>query len=186
MFRIIPSFGGEPPPPGPGEAHACIALGSNLGDRLATLRHAVGAISHLPDTRLLAVSHAYETAPVGPPGQQPYLNAAAAVATALPPATLLARLQQIERDAGRPPESQRQHWGPRTLDLDLLLYDRAVLDQPADPHDPHTPALHLPHPAMHERWFVLKPLAEIAPDVIHPLRNQRIDQLLAELEANNE
>ncbi|MFW5683157.1 MAG: 2-amino-4-hydroxy-6-hydroxymethyldihydropteridine diphosphokinase [Phycisphaeraceae bacterium] len=186
MFRIIPENSPEPTPPGPGEAHACLALGSNLGDRLATLRRAVEAISHLPDTRLLAVSHAYETAPVGPPGQEPYLNAAAAVATALPPATLLIRLQQIERDAGRPPESQRQHWGPRTLDLDLLLYDRVVLDQPADPNDPQAPALHLPHPAMLERWFVLKPLAEIAPDVVHPLRNQCIAQLLAELEANEE
>jgi len=161
-------------------------MGSNLGDRLATLRQAVESLTRLPDTRLLAVSHAYETAPVGPPGQEPYLNAAAAVATALPPATLLTHLQQIERDAGRPPESQRQHWGPRTLDLDLLLYDRAVLNQPADPNTPHAPALRLPHPAMLERWFVLRPLAEIAPDAIHPLRNQRIDQLLAELEAGNE
>lgn len=160
-------------------------MGSNLGDRLATLRQAARALGDVPETRLLAVSHAYETAPVGPPGQGPYLNAAAVVATALPPAALLKRLQAIERDAGRPAESQRQHWGARTLDLDLLLYDQAVLDQDAGHVGPGSPALHVPHPALHERWFVLKPLAEIAPQTIHPVLGKRIDQLLADLETKH-
>lgn len=185
MFRIIPRSGVVPRPLRRDEAGACIALGSNLGDRLATLRQAAGALDHLPDTRLLAVSHAYETAPIGPPGQGPYLNAAAVLATALPPVALLERLQCIERDAGRPAESQRQHWGARTLDLDLLLYDQAVLDQVAGHDGPSSPALHVPHPALHERGFVLRPLAEIAPQTVHPVLGKRIDQLLADLEAKH-
>ncbi len=129
---------------------AYVALGSNLGDRAGHLAAGLLALATLPDTRLLAVSSTFETVPVGPAGQQNYFNAAAALATSLAPHALLEHLLAIEQAQGR---VRRERWGPRTLDLDLLLHGDAVLD------DPH---LTLPHPRMLERAFVLAPLADIA------------------------
>lgn len=129
---------------------AYVALGSNLGDRAGHLAAGLLALATLPDTRLLAVSSTFETVPVGPAGQQNYFNAAAALATSLAPRDLLEHLLAVEQAQGR---VRRERWGPRTLDLDLLLHGDAVLD------DPH---LTLPHPRMLERAFVLAPLADIA------------------------
>lgn len=133
---------------------AYVALGSNLGDRAGHLAAALAALAALPGTRVLAVSATFETAPVGPAGQQNYFNAAAALSTSLAPHALLDHLLAIEQARGR---VRRERWGPRTLDLDLLLHGDTVLD------DPH---LTLPHPRMLERAFVLAPLADIAPDLV--------------------
>ena len=151
---------------------AClIGLGSNLGPRRSTLARAWELLAQEPAVSLLARSAELQTQPVGgPPGQQPYLNAAALLATTLAPEALLARLQSIERQLGR---TRGTHWGPRTLDLDLLLYDQAVI---------RTPALVVPHPRMAWRRFVLQPAAEIAPEMVHPTTGWTIARLLAHLD----
>ena len=144
----------SPPPHEPAAAAAYVALGSNLGDRHAHLEAALAALAALPCTRLDAVSALYETAPVGPPGQQDYLNAVARLLTTLPPLDLLDALLAIEKSRGR---IRAERWGPRTLDLDLLLHGDTTL---------HHPRLTLPHPRLHERAFVLAPLADLAPDLV--------------------
>lgn len=136
---------------------AFIGLGSNLEDPPGQLRAALRELEGLPETRLTAHSPLYRSAPVGPPGQPDYINAVAALATRLTPQALLAGLQAIEGAHGRRREGVR--WGPRTLDLDLLLYGDQVLS---------TPALTLPHPRLTERAFVLRPLADIAPGLRLP------------------
>ncbi len=136
----------------PAPVSAFVALGSNLGDRRAHLEAAFVALHNLPGTRLLARSALYETAPLGPAGQAPYLNAAAALDTALPALELLDALLEIEKSRGR---VRRERWGARTLDLDLLLHGEAAL---------HLPRLTVPHPEMLARAFVLAPLCELAPD----------------------
>ncbi|MDJ0953400.1 MAG: 2-amino-4-hydroxy-6-hydroxymethyldihydropteridine diphosphokinase [Acidimicrobiia bacterium] len=133
---------------------AAIGLGSNLGDRARHIADAVGALSEL-DT-LVRVSPLYETAPVGGPEQGPYLNAVAVVDTELTPQELLQQCLAIERDAGR---ERRERWGPRTLDLDLLLYGDAEIDEDG---------LTVPHPRMTERRFVLEPLLDAWPDAVLP------------------
>jgi len=153
---------------------ALIALGSNLGDRLGHLKAAVTALSALPETSLTAISGLYETAPVGGPDNQgPFLNAAAAIETALPPARLLSALHTIEASRDR---ERRVRWGPRTLDLDILVYGAQVSD---------APELTLPHPRMHERRFVLVPVADIAADLIHPSLGRSMAALLAALPAED-
>ncbi|MBT8198734.1 MAG: 2-amino-4-hydroxy-6-hydroxymethyldihydropteridine diphosphokinase [Acidimicrobiia bacterium] len=134
---------------------AAIALGSNLGDRHGHLDAAVEALGRLGE--LMAVSAPVETDPVGgPPGQGPYLNAVAIVATDLEPSALLRECLAIEASRGRVRE---ERWGPRTLDLDILLFgDRRV----------SKPGLTIPHPHMAERPFVLEPLAEVWPDARYP------------------
>jgi len=141
-------------------------MGSNLGDREGTLRRAAAMLDR-HDVRVRAVSRFIETAPVGPAGQGPYINAAAELETTLTPHGLLAVMMDIERTLGRD-RDRGQRWGPRTCDLDLLLFGSAILD---------TPDLTLPHPRMHERRFVLEPLANIAPDVVHPVLKKTIRQL---------
>ena len=132
---------------------AFIGLGANLGDRSATLSAALDRLDRVEGIRVVTRSSFHETAPVGGPAGQPmYLNAAAKLETTLEPHALLSVLQQIELEFGR---QRLERWGPRTLDLDLLLYDSLVIE---------TPELTLPHPLMHERPFVLAPLAEIAPE----------------------
>lgn len=146
-------------PPGAAVA-AWIALGSNVGDRQAHLAHAFEAIGQVPGVRLVRRSSVRETEPVGPPGQGPYLNAVAELATSLSARQLLATLLDIERARGRD-RAAEVRFGPRTLDLDLLAWG------PATPggRSIDVPGLQVPHPRMHERRFVLDPLAEIAPEV---------------------
>jgi 2-amino-4-hydroxy-6-hydroxymethyldihydropteridine diphosphokinase len=135
-------------------ARAYLALGSNLGDRLAHLQLGVDALTRVPGVDVRAVSRVYETAPVGGPAQDPYLNAVVAIDTALDPHELLHRTQHIEDLAER---KRAERWGPRTLDVDILL----VGDQVAATED-----LTLPHPRMWERGFVLAPLRDVAPDLV--------------------
>jgi 2-amino-4-hydroxy-6-hydroxymethyldihydropteridine diphosphokinase len=155
-------------------ATAYIGLGSNLGDRAGHIGLAVESCRAVPGITAVTLSPIYETAPVGPVPQGPFLNAAARLATTLSPTDLAAHLRQIETVAGREPLTTRRKWGPRVLDLDLLLYDDLVLD---------TPELTVPHPRLHERWFVLKPLADLAPDVVHPILGRTISDLLATIGA---
>jgi 2-amino-4-hydroxy-6-hydroxymethyldihydropteridine diphosphokinase len=136
---------------------AYIGLGSNLDDPPRQLRGALAALAGLPGTRHFARSGLYRNPPMGPPGQPDYVNAAAGLLTTLPAAELLAALQAIETAHGRRRDGAR--WGPRTLDLDLLLFGELQLK---------TEALTLPHPGLTERPFVLIPLLELAPGLRIP------------------
>ena len=129
---------------------AYIALGSNLQDPATQLRNAVAALNKLPDTRVERTSSIYRSAPAGPVAQAHYLNAVLLLTTTLPPGQLLDALQQIEQEQGR---VRSVRWGPRTLDLDILLYGDQRID---------SPRLTVPHPAMRQRNFVLYPLLEIS------------------------
>jgi 2-amino-4-hydroxy-6-hydroxymethyldihydropteridine diphosphokinase len=131
---------------------AAIGLGSNLGDRLGFLRSGIHGLDRVGT--MVAVSSLYETVPVGGPEQDSFLNAVALIETPLSPVDLLAALLAIEASAGR---VRVERWGPRTLDLDLIVYDQAAVD---------TPELELPHPRAHERRFVLDPLVEVWPEAI--------------------
>jgi 3-oxoacyl-[acyl-carrier protein] reductase len=149
---------------------AYIGMGSNLGDRSGALDRALELLAATSGIAVQRVSARHETAPVGgPTGQGPYLNAAAVLSTELEPLPLLRVLQRIETQLGR---VRTEHWGPRTLDLDLLLFDGRIVA---------SPELTLPHPRMHERLFVLEPLAQIAAEVRHPLLGKSIGELRDEL-----
>lgn len=147
-------------------AEALIALGSNIGAREEHLRFAVERLGRLG--RLRAVSSFHETVPVGFAGQGLFLNAALALETELGPRELMREMLRIEAERGR---ERRILNGPRTLDLDLLLYEDLVMDEPG---------LTLPHPRMHERLFVLAPLAEVAPEAVHPVLKRSVRELLEE------
>lgn len=139
---------------------ACVGLGSNLGDSARILREAFVALDQLPLTRLLRASRLYRTPAWGVTEQPDFVNAAATLETALAPQVLLAAMLRIERDAGRDRRDDgSDRWGPRTLDLDLLLYGDRQIDEPG---------LRIPHPHLHQRAFALVPLAEIAPDLRIP------------------
>jgi 2-amino-4-hydroxy-6-hydroxymethyldihydropteridine diphosphokinase len=151
---------------------AAIALGSNVGDRSAHIRFALDAMSRLPGTRLAAKGPVLPTPAVGMLGVEPggeYLNSAALIETSLAPRDLLTALHGIERSRGRRREVEGR-WGPRTLDLDLLVYGDLVMEEPG---------FTVPHPRMHERRFVLEPLAAIAPDLMVPGRGRVADLLAA-------
>lgn len=150
---------------------ACVGLGSNLGDRSRSIEAALRAIAAMERTTLVEASALIETDPIGPIPQGPYLNAAAMIDTGLGAHVLLGHLLAIETKAGRDRKAE-QRWGPRTLDLDLLLYGDQVIAEPG---------LMVPHPRMHEREFVLRPLVTIAPEVIHPVLGQSVRWMLDSL-----
>jgi 2-amino-4-hydroxy-6-hydroxymethyldihydropteridine diphosphokinase len=139
---------------------AYVGVGANIGDREATIRAALAA---LPD--VVAVSELRETAPVGVVDQPPFLNGAAALETELSPRELLDVLLDVERRLGR---ERRERWGPRTIDLDLLLHGEAEVDEPG---------LTVPHPLLHERRFALEPLVDLDPDLVVPGRGRVMDML---------
>lgn len=134
-----------------------IAIGSNLASPLEQVNAALAALGEIPHTRVIAVSSLYRTPPLGPQDQPDYLNAAVALETTLPAEMLLDNTQRIELQQGRVRKAER--WGPRTLDLDIMLFGDDVI---------HTPRLTVPHYDMHNRGFMLWPLFEIAPDLRFP------------------
>lgn len=142
-----------------GPVRAFIALGSNLGDRESLLVAAREALAATPDVRLVRASPIYQTAPVGPPDQGPYLNGVLAVDTLLSARILLDRMLEIEADHGRHRGPDSLRWAPRTLDLDLLLFGDHCITEPG---------LEVPHPRLHERPFVLEPLCDLAAERTHP------------------
>ncbi len=147
---------------------AYLGLGSNLGDRWASLQAAIRRLRAEPGLRAIAISQIYDSTPIDcPPNSSDYLNAVVAVETDRSPADLLKLLHHIERQFGR---IRTETNAPRTLDLDLLLYGDLVID---------TADLVVPHPRMHERAFVLLPLEGIAPDVVHPILKKTVSELLA-------
>ena len=153
-------------------ARAYVGLGANLGDRAATLRRAIDLLAERPAIDVVGVSSFRETDPVGYLDQPRFLNAAVAVETSLTPSALLAALLDVERELGRVREGPR--YGPRTVDLDLLVMDDLVLDEPG---------LELPHPRLHDRMFALEPLAELDPELVVPGRGP-VRQLLLSLQSS--
>ncbi len=147
-----------------------LSLGSNLGDREANLRTAVEKLAELGE--VFAVSSFYETEPVEFTAQPWFLNCAVALRTELMPKLLLSKTLEIERQMGR---RRSQPKGPRTIDIDILLFGNSVI---------HTPQLDVPHVVMQERRFVLEPLAEIAPEIRHPIFKRTVREMLQELPHN--
>jgi 2-amino-4-hydroxy-6-hydroxymethyldihydropteridine diphosphokinase len=141
-----------------------IALGTNLGERLDNLHAAIDALA--PDVCVLAESHIYETPPWGYEDQPAFLNMVVKAETGLGPESLLKYLKRIEVELGR---EKSVRWGPRLIDLDILFYDDLIVD---------TPPLVIPHPRLHERAFVLVPLADVAAAYVHPLLGERVWELL--------
>jgi 2-amino-4-hydroxy-6-hydroxymethyldihydropteridine diphosphokinase len=141
------------------ESYCFVSFGSNLGDRAGYLDGGRRALESLADAKLCAASSVYETVAIGPGEQGAYLNAVVAIEWTGSADSLLEALLAIERSLGRRREQEGQRWGPRTLDLDLLLFRQECID---------APGLVVPHPRLHERGFVLEPLCEIAPDLRHP------------------
>ena len=149
---------------------AYVGLGSNLGQPADQLREAIDRLAGLPDTRLIATSRLWASPPLGPPGQPDYVNAVAGLLTRRQPRDLLGELQAIEQAMGRSRPPVR--WGPRLIDLDLLAFGNETLDEPG---------LTVPHPGLHQRDFVLYPLAEIAPQLWIPGKG-RVSTLAGEVE----
>ena len=139
-------------------ARAYVGLGSNLGEREAALRQALEALGRTEAVEVVAVSTFRETDPVGVLDQPRFVNAAAALETSLPPRELLEWLLEVERALGRDRDAE-ERWGPRTIDLDLLLYGNEEIDEPG---------LEVPHPRLNERAFVLEPLLELDPELRLP------------------
>ncbi len=147
-----------------------LALGTNLGHRILNLREALSLLSS--DCEWVAVSRVYETPPWGFADQPAFLNMAVHAQTALGPESLLSKLKQAEIQIGR---EQTFRWGPRVIDLDILFYDDIILD---------LPGLTIPHKRLHERAFVLVPLADVAADFVHPVLRRIVSELLADVDTS--
>lgn len=145
--------------------NAFIALGSNIGDKKANITNAIKLINSSDHTKIITQSASYETKPVGYTEQDDFINAVVQIKTTLNPKKLLHFLLEIEKELKR---ERIIRWGPRTIDLDIILYDDIVTNDEE---------VIIPHPRMHERMFVLEPLCEIAPFIIHPLLNRRMFEL---------
>lgn len=151
-----------------GTNRAYISFGSNLGKREENIKNAIWLMSEDPNITIKKVSSIYETEPFGKKDQGWFLNGVLEILTKFPPYDLLMVLEDIERRLGR---KRSIKWGPRTIDLDILLFGKELIE---------TPNLKVPHPGLHQRNFVLVPLAEIAPTLIHPRLKKTIEELLLE------
>lgn len=149
--------------------HVCLSIGSNIGDKNAWLNQGIDALRNHPDIKNVTVSSLLETAPYGKTDQDTFLNGVVTFETLQTPEMLLDTLHQIEADAGR---ERIVRWGPRTLDLDILFYDDLILS---------TPDLIIPHLDIENRYFVLKPLAELCPGLVHPVLHKTASMMLTEL-----
>lgn len=154
------------------ETEAYIALGSNLGDRELNLLRAVAEVGRLPESKVTALSSFYETSPVGAVKQDAFYNAVLRLSTLLDARSLLAHLLRIEDEIFK--RVRTIHQGPRSMDLDLLLFGDKVINEES---------LVVPHPRLSDRRFVLQPLCEIAPDLLHPLTGRSIRELLLSLKS---
>jgi 2-amino-4-hydroxy-6-hydroxymethyldihydropteridine diphosphokinase len=152
-------------------AKVYLGLGSNVGDREEYIEQAIFLLEKNPAIQVTKRSANYETEPEGGADQPPFINAAVSIITKLPPEKLLEICQEIETALGRDREME---WGPRTMDIDILLYEDQIISEDK---------LQIPHPLMHERMFVLKPLKEIAPNAIHPVLEKSIEDLFEERKA---
>ncbi len=153
------------------KARAFIGAGANLGEPVRQIQRALDKLEKSQGVRLGAVSSLYRTQPVGPIAQPPFVNAVFSLEYGMSPQDLLALLLSVEEKMGR---IRRERWGPRVIDLDLLFFDEAIISEQG---------LEVPHPRLHERRFVLTPLVEIAPDVVHPILKKSAFDLLAALPA---
>jgi len=153
---------------------AYIGIGSNLGEKMENCRRAVEAIGSDAGNRLVRCSRFYRTEPVGKKDQEWFINGVAAVETTMGPRELLEFLLSVEKEMGR---TRKERWGPRIIDLDILFYGDRVRNEEG---------LQIPHPRLHERRFVLVPLKDIAPDLVHPVFHRTVSQLLGELTAAEE
>lgn len=148
-----------------------IGIGSNLGDRRKKIQLALKVLKEKKDIIVEKVSPFYETLPVGGPPQGKFLNGVIEISTTLTPRELLEVLQEIEKALGR---VRKERWGPRTIDLDILFYGDLIVNEER---------LIIPHPLMHKREFVLKPLLRIAPNLIHPVLKKSVKELLDQLQS---
>lgn len=146
-----------------------IAIGSNLGDREANCRSAIERLKYAPRVRVIKESSLKETEPWGRTDQPAFINAAVEIETDLPPKELLALLKDIEGRIGR---KARERWGPREIDLDVIFYGERVIKEEG---------LTIPHPQAHKRLFVIEPIAELAPDFVHPVLREKVDDILMKL-----
>ena len=154
---------------------AFISVGSNLGHKLENCRQGITALTYGGTSRLIDQSHIYRTEPVDYKDQDWFVNYVVKIETALNPHALLQTIKSIERDAGRTKDAVR--FGPRVLDLDIIMYDAIVMDDPD---------LVIPHPRMHKRRFVLKPICDIDPDIIHPVFHRTMRSILEFLDTGGQ
>ncbi len=150
-----------------------LGIGSNVGNRAANINDAIGLLDKNVG-KIAKKSHVYETQPWGEPNQDLFLNQVVMLNTTLDPRDLLDKISRIERELGR---ERKEKWGPRVIDIDILLYGKRVV---------RDKGLEIPHPELHKRMFVLVPLMEIAPELKHPVLNKQIDQLYMDCDDNSD
>ena len=155
------------------KARAFVSAGANLGEPVRQLRQAFDALRQSPGIKFLGTSSFYRTQPVGPVEQPPFINAVFSLECEMRPQELLALLLKVERNMGR---VRKERWGPRVIDLDLLFCGEEIIN---------APGLEVPHPRLSERRFVLAPLAELGPDLVHPVIQKSVSELLANLPAGD-